>query len=183
MKHPHALTPHPRKTRGAALAVSLILLVVITIVGLASIRGTSMQEHMSANMLDRELAFQSAESALRVAENLNPMVHAVDCSTAGTLCDPGPAANAAGWVTVGNADYNPGAIATAQPQYFIERMGQAPDPESATGFNQSANSQQYGAQGTNQLATYFRITARNFDPAAAANAGRSLVTLQAMIKQ
>lgn len=54
--------------RGAALAISLILLVIITLLGIASMRNTGMQERMTANFLDRSLAYQSAESGLRVIE-------------------------------------------------------------------------------------------------------------------
>jgi len=57
---------------GAALAVSLIILVLITIVGLSSMRTTTQQEHMSANFLDRGLAFQSAETGIRVLEQPLP---------------------------------------------------------------------------------------------------------------
>ena len=55
--------------RGVALVVSLVLLLVATLIGLASVRGTNLQERMSSNMYDRSLAFQRAESALRAAED------------------------------------------------------------------------------------------------------------------
>ena len=54
--------------RGVALVVALVLMVVATLIGLAGIRGTSLQERMSANLYDRSLAFQRAEAALRDAE-------------------------------------------------------------------------------------------------------------------
>lgn len=53
---------------GAVLAVVLILLVVMTLLAVASLRGTLMEERMSANMHDRSIAFQAAEAALREAE-------------------------------------------------------------------------------------------------------------------
>ncbi len=56
------------RSAASALAVSLILLVIAVILGLAASRGTLLQERMSANMYDRSLAFQRAESALRAAE-------------------------------------------------------------------------------------------------------------------
>src|SRR6476469_8159831 len=56
--------------RGAALVVVLILLLVTTLLGLASLRGTLLEERMSANLYDRGLAFQAAESALREGEAL-----------------------------------------------------------------------------------------------------------------
>lgn len=57
-----------RKQRGAVLVVALIFLVVMTMLILASIRGTVMQERMASNLYDRSLAFQAAEAALRAGE-------------------------------------------------------------------------------------------------------------------
>ncbi len=57
------------KQRGATLLVALVMLIVMTLLGLASIRSTSMQEKMGANLYDRSLAFQAVESALREAES------------------------------------------------------------------------------------------------------------------
>ncbi|WP_444895255.1 PilX N-terminal domain-containing pilus assembly protein [Microbulbifer sp. ANSA003] len=53
---------------GATLLVGLIILLLMTFIGLAAIRGSGMQELMAGNMRDRQLAFQAAEAALRVAE-------------------------------------------------------------------------------------------------------------------
>ena len=60
------LQQRPRQ-RGVALAVALILLLVITLVGLAAVSGTLMQQKMSANFYDRQVAFQSTEAAMRQA--------------------------------------------------------------------------------------------------------------------
>lgn len=53
---------------GAVLIVGLVLLLILTIIGLASIRGSDLQERMAGNMRDRNVAFQSAEAALRRGE-------------------------------------------------------------------------------------------------------------------
>ncbi|WP_444940074.1 PilX N-terminal domain-containing pilus assembly protein [Microbulbifer sp. ZKSA004] len=53
---------------GATLLVGLVILLLMTFIGLAAIRGSGMQELMAGNMRDRQLAFQAAEAALRVAE-------------------------------------------------------------------------------------------------------------------
>ena len=57
-----------RLQKGVSFVVVMIVLVVMTLLGLAAIRSTLLRERMSANMYDRSLAFQSAESALREAE-------------------------------------------------------------------------------------------------------------------
>lgn len=58
----------PAHQRGAALIVGLIMLLLMTMVGVAGMRDTLLQEKMAGNMRDREMALQAAESALRAAE-------------------------------------------------------------------------------------------------------------------
>ncbi|WP_444926615.1 PilX N-terminal domain-containing pilus assembly protein [Microbulbifer sp. TRSA002] len=58
----------PKNQVGATLLVGLIILLLMTFIGLAAIRGSGMQELMAGNMRDRQLAFQAAEAALRLAE-------------------------------------------------------------------------------------------------------------------
>ena len=56
--------------RGAILIIALIMLLLLTIIGLSSMRGTSLQESMAGNMRDGSLALQAAEAALRQGENV-----------------------------------------------------------------------------------------------------------------
>jgi type IV pilus assembly protein PilX len=55
--------------RGAALVIGLLLLLVITILAVAIIQVVTLQERMSRNLRDQTVAFQSAETALRAAED------------------------------------------------------------------------------------------------------------------
>lgn len=57
-----------KSERGAVLLVSLIMLLLLTIIGVAAMRDTNLQERMAGNMRDRNLAFQAAEAGLRFAE-------------------------------------------------------------------------------------------------------------------
>lgn len=50
---------------GIALVMGLVLLLVITILGIAAIRSTTQQERMAANSLQHTVTFQSAELAIR----------------------------------------------------------------------------------------------------------------------
>lgn len=59
---------HLEKQRGATLIVSLIFLVVLSIIGLAGMDVTSLEEKMAGNMRDRNVSFQAAEAALREGE-------------------------------------------------------------------------------------------------------------------
>jgi len=127
----------PRNQRGAALIVVLILLMVMTLLGLASLRGTLMEERMAANMYDRSLGFQAAEAAMREAETrlLQPGTLAAFPSAANTcnsgLCAmPVPAEGQSeraddpsfnGWFSASAVSDIAGT-----PEYFVEYMGEAP---------------------------------------------------------
>ncbi|WP_120996767.1 pilus assembly PilX family protein [Stutzerimonas urumqiensis] len=54
--------------RGAVLLVALVMLLLLTIIGIAAMRDTNLQEKMAGNMRDHSLAFQAAEAGLRFAE-------------------------------------------------------------------------------------------------------------------
>lgn len=54
--------------RGSALIVGLVFLLVMTIIGVTAMQGTSLQERMAGNLRDRTLAFQATEAALRAGE-------------------------------------------------------------------------------------------------------------------
>lgn len=59
-----------RKQQGAVLIVSLMILVIMTLIGITAMQTTTLEEMMAGNTRDRELAFQSAEVALREGEAL-----------------------------------------------------------------------------------------------------------------
>jgi len=142
MKRLNELRPdgraHGHAQQGAALVVVLILLLMMTLLGLASLRGTMMEERMSANMFDRSISFQAAEAALREAETrlLQPGVRAAFPVAAGACNDglcatPVPAENVPeraedpnfnGWYSVAE-QVN---VLAGTPQYFVEYMGEAP---------------------------------------------------------
>lgn len=56
--------------RGAALIVSLVFLLIMTVLGVTAIRNTTLEERMAGNLRDSNLAFQAAEAALREGEEL-----------------------------------------------------------------------------------------------------------------
>lgn len=65
----HSLVPFAKsRQHGAVLVVGLILLIMVTMLGLSAMQGTNLQERMSGNYRDRDLAFQAAEAALRAGE-------------------------------------------------------------------------------------------------------------------
>ena len=63
--HPHAARP---QQRGMSLIVVLLLLVIVSMLGAASMQIAGMGEHGARNDRDMQLALQSAEAALIEAE-------------------------------------------------------------------------------------------------------------------
>lgn len=53
--------PQLKQQQGMALVIGLIMLLVLTVLGVATMRNTTLQERMSANVQQSMLAFQSAE--------------------------------------------------------------------------------------------------------------------------
>ncbi|MGQ7959166.1 pilus assembly PilX family protein [Pseudomonas sp. SP16.1] len=58
------------RQRGAILVIALFMLLLLTIIGLSSMRGTMLQENMAGNLRDSSLALQAAEAALRKGEEV-----------------------------------------------------------------------------------------------------------------
>lgn len=57
-----------RRQQGAVLVVALIFLLVMTLIGVTAMQGTSQQEKMASNTRQRNLAFQGAEACIRTGE-------------------------------------------------------------------------------------------------------------------
>lgn len=128
---------HTGRQRGAALLVVLMLLLIMTLLGLASLRGAMMEERMSASLYDRGLMFQAAEAALREGEaraGTTKSSQYVDACTGGLCATPNPTradAYVDRWL-LATPPYVNGAVVTSgslsvTPGYFIEYMGQAPN--------------------------------------------------------
>jgi len=172
MSRPHAIAM-PHRQRGVALLVVLMLLLVMTLLGLASLRGSIMEERMSANLFDRSLMFQAAEAALREGEdfaaNTKPGQYTAAC-TNGLCTAPTTTADVTfvnRWL-LDNPPYKTTTAVTSgslvvTPGYFIEYMGSAPNWPGCD----RENPIQAGCLGPR-----YRVTARATAP------GRSQVILQ-----
>jgi type IV pilus assembly protein PilX len=170
--------------RGATLVVVLVLLLLMTLLGLASLRGTLLEERMTSNLLDRSIGFQNAEAALREAEALvtaTTTIPGTGCNAQGICATPLATATER-WVDTAFAGWRTSTAISAadapnRPQYIVEYMGEFPDIVDNQ-LNRSANEAQYGTQGGVQLRRYYRVTARSRDPGAN---DRSFVVLQSTI--
>ncbi len=61
---------HRRRERGVVLVVSLLMLLVLTLIGLAATRSTTIDQRLTAAHRDNAVAMQAAEAALRNGESL-----------------------------------------------------------------------------------------------------------------
>ena len=61
--------PSHKKQRGVILIMSLVILLVLSLVGVSSMKTSSLQERMSGNARDYQIAFEAAEIALRAGED------------------------------------------------------------------------------------------------------------------
>lgn len=59
---------YPKQQQGVVLAITLIMLVMITLLAVSGMRSTILEERMAGNSRDSNIAFQMAETALRQAE-------------------------------------------------------------------------------------------------------------------
>ena len=77
--------PSLKKQRGVVLIMSLTILMVLTLIGVSAMKTSSMQERMSGNARDYQIAFESAEMALRAGEDyIKTISLTTDFSSTGT---------------------------------------------------------------------------------------------------
>ena len=81
--------PGPHEQRGLVLITSLVILVVLTILALAAVQNSTLEERMAGNLRAESVAFQAGEAALRHAESWlddqvgKPVAQAVAAGSAG----------------------------------------------------------------------------------------------------
>ena len=154
----------PHGQRGIALVVVLLLLLSVTLIGLAAMRGTLMQERMAGNVAARGVAFQATEAALREAEGVAAELVG---EPAGAACDQGvcpqpapldtPRWETAGfWDTASNyrTPTIQGYVDGSSVRYMIEYMGRGRSSTCTTAVDPS------GPPCTDTVRNY-RITARS----------------------
>jgi type IV pilus assembly protein PilX len=117
---------HHPKQQGMALVISLLLLVAITLLAVSSMRSTTMQERMAANLNDRELAKQVAETTVRAAgAQLPPLPGSLwytDALPVPVEGDPDLWQDPAAWVNAGVTVVNINNV-NYTGQFLVENMG------------------------------------------------------------
>ena len=67
-----------RSQSGMVLVTSLVILMILTMLGLSSVQGTSIQELISRNQRDSNIAFNAAETTIINAEGILETLSATD---------------------------------------------------------------------------------------------------------
>ena len=57
------------RQHGVVLVISLLMLLVLTMIGVAATRSTTLEQRMTTNQNDQQVAFEAAEAALRSGES------------------------------------------------------------------------------------------------------------------
>lgn len=129
----------PQHQNGVALIISLIMLVLMSLVGIAGIKAITNEERMVAQSYDRTLAFQAAESALREVEakieaaGQPAPVASSPCVNMGTppnqlmVCGS-ITVTVPRWISSSFTDWTSATIVgtgnfAITPQYFVEYLG------------------------------------------------------------
>jgi len=60
--------PSVEQQQGVVLIVAMVMLVIMSLLGISSVRSVALEERMSASMHDRSIAMQAAEAALLAGE-------------------------------------------------------------------------------------------------------------------
>lgn len=151
----------PQRQSGFVLVVALILLLVLTLLGLAAAQSTSLQERMAGNARNHDLAFQAAEAGLNAAQsgvlqglwsnanfagNENGLYLLATCCTATggswtSAWDPGVNAwpTALPLTTTVPGLVIPGIPADQQPVFIVEQLPPMAPPGSNLGQQQNGS--------------------------------------------
>lgn len=163
MKNRNFKTTHSQ--RGAVLIVALVLLLVLTVLGTASIRDTTMEERMAGNFRDYSAALEAAESALRTGEadvsntsTFNGMAFdgsdgTYEVTSASTSVDPQTGSNYGLGVASSVLTYSSKLLVNAVPEYYIEQLPEIDLPGSNLVI---------GTQNKPPRVQYHRITAKGY---------------------
>lgn len=153
------MTTPIKKQSGAVLMFALVMLVILTLLGTSSLQIGSLEERMAGNFYGRAVAFEAAESALRVAERgvatdttFNSYGFAGldgthDITDDDQSVDPAVDSNFS--ISVAGSSVSSGV--NAVPGYYIERLPESKLPSSGLVV---------GFQDTTPTVQYYRVTAR-----------------------
>jgi type IV pilus assembly protein PilX len=165
---------HYQKQTGVALVISLIMLVLLTIIGMTGMQVTGLEEKMSGNNKEHNVAFQTAEVTLRDAEAYLESLATLndfDDSQAGFIseatADPDYYADST-WNATNSATGTTVSGVATTPRYIIKHVGAQGDS-----INEGLVITGVGEGLAGSAVTIFRVTSSS-----TGNTGISRVILQ-----
>ncbi len=167
------------KQCGAALVVSLIILLVMTLIGITSMQSTVMQEKMAGNARDLSTAFQAAEAAARSGEGwllgLTAVPDPNNCPS--SPCDLWNSYGALNpfWTQFGASGYTDSIMwASARTANAVSKMNNQQSPEFFVEFidifRDSQNLGQQQDMDGSSFRNVYAVTTRGFGGTNTANA-------------
>ena len=150
-----------KKEQGAALVVALIVLVVITVLGVGSMKSSLMNLSSAQGFSDYDYAFQSAETGLRFAESI------LEEATSESDASARLAAANISTVDSDSGDYNNDSFWDAIAFYNTRHQVKIVVEHYQTVLDS------LDASGSGSAVLYYKVTARGVDPeyAASVNSG------------
>lgn len=117
---------HMKNQGGIALIVGMVVLLALTMIGVAAMKTTALEERMAGNNLDRNHGLNAAESALREAEEFLASGILPPFDGTGGLFEPTDWEAAPVWTTVSFTDADSrryaGALNGATAHYIVEKV-------------------------------------------------------------
>lgn len=186
------------RQQGVALVVALVLLLIVTLLAFASIRGITLQEKMAGNTFDRAQAFQLTEGAVDLAaRSILPSAAATNPNSYNdpgvTDCSAGPCADNPATDTATNYPWVPITLNTSvggtsdiqslvslydnHPDYLVQYMGLCADAGNGNFKFVNDQNNQGGGGSLEASSQCYRVTARS-----GAAAGRARIVLQAIYR-
>ncbi|SMF01310.1 type IV pilus assembly protein PilX [Alteromonadaceae bacterium Bs31] len=164
-----------QQQRGVTLAVTLVLLLVVTVLGVTAIRSAVVEEKMTANLRDKHIAFEAAEAALSDAETwLDVQMEYPTPTSAGTnsvwsYSSPGSGdwwnTNSLAWWNTKAISVTGNSMQHAVPRYVIEERAFVQKGENLTiGFGENKQGKYYyqvtarGHGGSESTRSHLRTT-------------------------
>jgi type IV pilus assembly protein PilX len=120
--------PHIKQQSGAVLAVSLIMLLLLTLIGITGTQVTGLEEKMTGNMRERNIAFQACETALRAGERFLTQATLPNFTSTGTNGlyseTATPPKQNDNWSSFNTVAYNAASLShtASAPLYVIQRL-------------------------------------------------------------
>ena len=136
--------------QGSVLIISLLILLVLTIIGATALNSTVMEEKMSSNFQQGNIAFQAAESGInrtyiniaQTSDSSNPNDLVEQARLAANVNPPvWPTDNHNMQGITNTSENNPNVVSNSQINTIVRFVGEDPSAEQAAGVSMNINNQ------------------------------------------